>query len=38
MTVEEFDTYGAVTKTLKQFLGGYDNLIGMIRDKMITVK
>ncbi|WHH61005.1 transaldolase family protein [Petroclostridium sp. X23] len=38
MTVEQFDTYGAVTRTLLQFLKGYDDLIGMIRDIMITVK
>ncbi|MCH4889816.1 transaldolase [Acidaminobacter sp. JC074] len=38
MTVEEFDTYGAVTKTLKQFLAGYDSLIEMIRDRMVIIK
>lgn len=38
MTIEEFDTYGAVTKTLKQFLGGYDKLIEMIRDRMVIIK
>jgi len=38
MSEEEFDTYGAVTKTLKQFLGGYDNLIEMIRERMVIIK
>ena len=38
MKVEEFDDYGAVRKTLLQFLGGYDELIGMIRAEMINLK
>jgi transaldolase len=38
MSVEEFDTYGAVTKTLKQFLGGYDSLLEMIRERMLIIK
>ncbi|MBZ4644514.1 MAG: transaldolase [Petroclostridium sp.] len=38
MTVEEFDTYGALSRTLLQFLAGYDELVRMIRDVMITVK
>jgi transaldolase len=38
MTVEEFETYGATSRTLLQFLGGYDELISMIRGIMITVK
>ena len=38
MTVDEFDTYGAVSRTLLQFLGGYDELVEMIRGFMITVK
>ena len=38
MSVEEFDTYGAVSRTLLQFLKGYDELLGMIRDIMISVK
>ncbi|MDR3562403.1 MAG: transaldolase family protein [Negativicutes bacterium] len=38
MTVEEFDTFGATSRTLLQFLGGYDELIAIIRGVMITVK
>jgi len=38
MTIEEFDTYGAVTRTLLQFLNGYDELVRMIREIMIVVK
>lgn len=35
MSVEEFDTYGVVNKTLEQFLGGYDDLLKIIRKFMI---
>jgi len=38
MTAEEFETYGATCRTLLQFLGGYDELIAIIRGIMITVK
>lgn len=38
MTEEEFDNYGAVTKTLKQFSYGYDSLIEMIRERMLIIK
>ncbi|WHH58533.1 transaldolase family protein [Petroclostridium sp. X23] len=38
MPVEQFETYGATSRTLLQFLAGYDDLIRMIRDMMITVK
>jgi len=38
MTIDEFDHYGAVSRTLLQFLAGYDELINMIRKIMITVK
>lgn len=38
MTVEEFDTFGAVNKTLQQFLGGYDDLVAMIRKYMVIIK
>ena len=38
MTVEEFEGFGPTSKTLLQFLGGYDELIAMIRGIMITVK
>ena len=35
MTIEEFDTYGATRRTLRQFIGGYESLLGIIRDFMI---
>lgn len=35
MTVEEFDTYGPVNKTLDQFAAGYDDLVKIIRKFMI---
>lgn len=38
MLVEEFDSFGAVNKTLLQFLNGYDELIGMIRKYMVVIK
>lgn len=38
MTVEEFDSFGAVNKTLKQFLEGYDKLVAMIREYMVIIK
>lgn len=38
MSIDEFDKYGVVNKTLLQFLRGYDELLNMIRGIMITVK
>jgi transaldolase len=38
MTVEEFETFGASSIALLQFLGGYDELVAMIRTIMITGK
>jgi transaldolase len=38
LTLEEFETYGATCRTLLQFLGGYDELIGIIRKVMIVVR
>ena len=35
LTVEEFDTYGPTQRTLRQFIGGYDALVHVIRDRMI---
>jgi len=35
MSVKEFDTYGAVNKTLDQFAAGYDDLVKIIRKFMI---
>lgn len=38
MTEEEFDSFGAVNKTLKQFLEGYDKLVAMIREYMVIIQ
>ncbi len=38
MTIGEFDTYGAVNQTMLQFLGGYDELVGIIRGFMVSAK
>lgn len=38
LTPPEFETYGATCRTLLQFLGGYDELIGIIRKIMIVAK
>ena len=38
MTVEEFDNYGAVNRTLLQFAQGYDELVSIIRSFMIIPK
>jgi transaldolase len=38
MTVDQFDTFGPVSKTLLQFLKGYDELVAVIRNYMITLK
>jgi transaldolase len=35
LTVEEFDSYGATARTLRGFIKGYEELLGMIRDFMI---
>ncbi|MCG8481960.1 MAG: transaldolase family protein, partial [Clostridia bacterium] len=35
MAIEEFDTFGAVNKTLEQFAQGYDDLVKIIRKFMI---
>jgi transaldolase len=35
LTVEEFDTFGATRRTLRQFIAGYDTLVHVIRDRMI---
>jgi transaldolase len=38
MSVDEFDSFGAVNKTLQQFLVGYDQLVTMIRKYMIIIQ
>ncbi|MFP4619376.1 MAG: transaldolase family protein [Spirochaetaceae bacterium] len=35
MKPEEFDSYGATARTLRQFIGGYDDLCRIIRDLMV---
>lgn len=35
LTVEEFDDYGAVRRTLRSFISGYEDLLKMVRDVMI---
>lgn len=35
MKPEEFDTYGATVKTLRGFINGYEELLGVIRDFML---
>ena len=35
MTIGEFDGYGATRRTLRQFIGGSDSLVGVIRDLMV---
>lgn len=35
MSIEDFDTFGPVNKTLDQFAGGYDDLVKIIRKFMI---
>jgi len=35
MTLEEFDTYGATVRTLRQFIEGWHSFVGVIRDVML---
>lgn len=35
MTIDEFDTYGATVRTLRGFIKGYEELLGIIRDIML---
>jgi transaldolase len=37
MTPEQFDDYGPNKITLSQFLGGYESLVNVIRDRMIPL-
>jgi len=36
LSVEEFDTYGATRRTLRGFLAGYEDLVKMVRDIMMS--
>jgi transaldolase len=35
MSVEEFDTYGATVRTLRGFIGSYQDLVAVVRDFML---
>ena len=35
MSISEFDSYGAVRRTLRQFIGGYDSVVAIVRGFMI---
>jgi len=35
MTIDEFDSFGGCTRTLRSFIGGYEYLLGVIRDFMM---
>ena len=35
MKVEEFDFFGPTRRTLRQFLGGYQELAAVVRDFML---
>ncbi len=35
MTTEEFDSYGATVRTLRGFIGSYQDLVAVIRDFML---
>jgi transaldolase len=35
MTIDEFDNYGPNVRTLRQFIAGYHDLVGTIRDLML---
>ena len=36
MKVEEFLKFGPSVRTLSQFLGGYDGLVGIVRERMLA--
>jgi transaldolase len=35
MTVDEFDSYGATVRTLRSFIGSYQDLVATVRDFML---
>ena len=35
LTVDEFDSFGATVRTLRQFIGSYQDLVAVIRDFML---
>lgn len=35
LSVDEFDSYGATVRTLRQFIGSYQDLVAVIRDVML---
>jgi len=36
MSIDEFDGYGATVRTLRQFIGSYHDLVGAVRDVVLT--
>lgn len=35
LTIEEFDTFGPTLRTLRQFISGYETLVGILRDRIL---
>ena len=35
LSVDEFDTFGATVRTLRQFIGSYQDLVAVMRDFML---
>ena len=35
LTVDEFDSFGATVRTLRQFIGSYQDLVAIVRDFML---
>ncbi len=35
LSVEEFDSYGAVVRTLRSFISGYEDMLGIVREFML---
>jgi transaldolase len=35
LSIDEFDTFGATARTLRNFIGSYHELVGAVRDVML---
>ncbi|HEX7070035.1 MAG TPA: hypothetical protein VF190_04490, partial [Rhodothermales bacterium] len=35
MTIDEFDSFGATARTLRSFIGSYEDLVAFMRDFML---
>ena len=35
LSIDEFDTFGATVRTLRNFIGSYHELVGAVRDVML---